>query len=265
MRAKAYLTFLFVCFCLLISACATRGTSAARFPGNQSRGEWSIDYNQKNAVPIKATFVVDDKLPPVKFGANAFLPYQKIIDEVTGLAQSSATGIVISHNGLILTNYHVVNDNPKLIQVMVGPSSKTTAIAKIVAEDRTNDLAVIKVKRNFQNIAHFGSPDDIRINQTIYYWGYPYGLTSASAGKCFHRGYISRTNVHIAFFSKAGLVRFYMGIRGIQGVSGSGIYNKDGRIIGVMQGYVASGLHFVAIPVNQVTEFLRKNHILFSD
>ncbi len=265
MNAKRSTTclFLFVCFALIIGCGAS--SSSVGFPDNHIRGDYSIDYSQKVAVPIKVTFKLDDdddlSLPETD-STSTLLPYI-FVDKIAGFAFSSATGNVISHDGLVLTNHHVVDENPFRIHVMVGEHSKIAAPASIVAVNEENDLAVIKINYPFSNIAHFGSADDIRINQTIYYWGYPYGLSQNSAGKCFHRGFISRLNVRNNFFSP--LTRFYMGIRGAPGVSGSGIYTADGRIIGMMQGYVASGQHFVAIPVDQITEFLRLNKIPYSN
>lgn len=264
MRAQRSVLHLFFCVSLiLLSGCAAR-TSAVNFPDSHIYGDYSIEYNEQNAVPIKSTYILeeDDEPASAKTGVNSLLSYD-YVDKTTGFAFSSATGNVISHDGYILTNHHVVDKNPFQIQVMVGEGSKTAVTATIVADDPINDLAVIKINHTFTNIAHFGSADDIRINQTIYYWGYPFGLSRNSAGKCFHRGYISRLNVHNAFFSP--LTRFYMGIRGAPGVSGSFIYGTNGRVVGTMQGYVAGGQHFVSIPVDQVTAFLSKNHIPYSN
>jgi S1-C subfamily serine protease len=255
--------YLFFCVSvILISGCAAT-TSAVNFPDNRIYGDYGIEYNEQNAVPIKSTYILeeDDEPAPAKTGINSLLSYN-FVDKVAGFAFSSATGNVISHDGYILTNHHVVDKNPFKIQVMVGVGNKTAATATIVADDPVNDLAVIKINHTFANIVHFGSADDIRINQTIYYWGYPFGLSRESAGKCFHRGFISQLNAHNAFFSP--LTRFYMGIRGAHGVSGSAIYGTDGRAIGIMQGFVADGQHFVAIPVDQVTDFLTAKNMPFS-
>lgn len=260
---KSALHLFFCVSLILLSCCADRNT-AVNFPNNRIYGNYSIDYNQEVAVPIKTTYIFneDDEPPPSRTDAPfSYLTYA-FLDKTTGFSYSSATGDIISHNGYILTNHHVVNRDPYMIEVMVGPDSKIATPATIVADDPVNDLAVIKVNHTFTNIAHFGSADDIRINQSIYYWGYPYGLSRNSAGKCFHRGFISRLNAHVIFFSP--LTRFFMGIRGAPGVSGSAIYGTDGRVIGIIQGYVAAGQHFVSIPVDQVINFLTTKNIPFS-
>lgn len=190
------------------------------------------------------------------------LQYNKRTRVVTG----SASGVVLTHDGLILTNHHVTETNPSSLEVFFQTEGqKVMHRAQLVAftNFRTgNDLAVIKVNATFPNVVRLGEARQIRTTAKLYNWGYPGGLSSRGLGKNFNSGYISRTGIVIPFFSKQP--RFLMGIRGMGGVSGSGIYANDGRLIGLMQGHVAYGRWMVGIPVDQIRRFLDEHHIRYS-
>ncbi|NQU83580.1 MAG: trypsin-like peptidase domain-containing protein [Parcubacteria group bacterium] len=187
-------------------------------------------------------------------------------NEKTKIMTGSASGVVLTHDGLILTNHHVTRTNSKSIEVVLRQGrDEVVHRGQLVSFSKFhggNDLAVIKVNAYFPQVAHFGESRQIRVSDNVYNWGFPFGLSSRSHGKNYFFGHISMKNVRIPFFSKQP--RFLMGIRGIGGVSGSGIFGDDGRLIGLMQGHSGYGLWMVGIPVDQIREFLDERGIPYS-
>ena len=86
----------------------------------------------------------------------------------------SGTGFVISEDGYILTNYHVIEEaysTGSAINVMFSSESgydTTEYTAKVIGFDRNNDVAVIKIDATSLTAATLGSSDDLRVGDTVY-------------------------------------------------------------------------------------------------
>lgn len=188
-------------------------------------------------------------------------------NERTKIITGSASGVALTHDGLILTNHHVTRTNPKRIEIVLRQGkNEVSHRAQLVAftefGSEGNDLAVIKVNARFSKVARFGESRQIYESANVYNWGFPFGLSENAIGRSYNFGHISKTRINIPFFGNQE--RFLMGIKGIGGVSGSGIYARDGRLIGIMQGHIGYGLYMVGIPVNQIRRFLDEHRIPYS-
>jgi Do/DeqQ family serine protease len=94
--------------------------------------------------------------------------------------QGSGSGVIISEDGYIVTNNHVVDGADEVTVVM---NDKKTLIAKVIGKDAATDLAVLKVEDQKLPYLTFGNSDDVRLGQWVLAVGYPLSLeTTVTAG-----------------------------------------------------------------------------------
>ena len=126
----------------------------------------------------------DAATEPLSQAAAAVLPSVVSISFESGQLAGSGSGIVISADGQILTNNHVVAQVADGGSLSVTFSDGTTADAEIVGRDPATDLAVIKASDvSGLTPATFGSSADLNVGDTVLAIGSPLGLDgSVSAG-----------------------------------------------------------------------------------
>ena len=90
-------------------------------------------------------------------------------------AQASGSGVIISPDGYIVTNNHVVEDADK---IEVQLTDNRTFEAKVIGKDPNTDLALLKVSGKELPIVKLGNSDDVRIGEWVLAVGYPLGLQS---------------------------------------------------------------------------------------
>lgn len=98
-------------------------------------------------------------------------------DMGTERGEGSGSGVIISQDGYIVTNNHVVED-AKSDGIKVVLSDKREMKAKLIGKDPNTDLAVIKIDGSNLPVAHLGSPDEIQIGEWVLAVGNPLGLRS---------------------------------------------------------------------------------------
>lgn len=182
--------------------------------------------------------------------------------------KSLGSGIVISPDGYILTNQHVVDGAVEIIVTLPGGKEYT---AEVVGQDRTTDLAVLKI--DGKNIPHaiLGNSDEIIIGEWVVALGNPFGLFDVNKQPTATVGIISAVNLD---FGKEHSGRIFQGM--IQtdaainrGNSGGPLCNAAGEVIGVntfiftgdrySEGSIGIGF---AIPINRarsIAEELKKH------
>ena len=164
------------------------------------------------------------------------------------------SGFVISPDGYIMTNNHVVeNADEKKIEVTFNDGRK--AKAKIIGTDPTTDLAVIKVDRKDLSTSPLGNSDDVEIGEMVLAIGNPLGLQGTVTS-----GIVSATGRAVGIINRGevgslGIENFIQTDAAINpGNSGGPLVNLSGEVIGIntaiqsMNGYNA-GYGF-AIPIN---------------
>nr|WP_090628061.1 Do family serine endopeptidase [Parapedobacter indicus] len=90
-------------------------------------------------------------------------------------AQATGSGVIISEDGYIVTNNHVVVDANK---IEVQLTDKRIVEAKIIGRDPNTDLALIKINEKGLPFVRFGNSDEVRIGEWVLAVGYPLGLES---------------------------------------------------------------------------------------
>lgn len=175
-------------------------------------------------------------------------------------APSTGSGMIISRDGYILTNNHVVEDADK---VTVKTQNGTEYEARIIGADPETDVAVIKIDHNFEanEVALIGNSDALRVGDWAIAMGNPLGLEwTLTVGIVSARG---RSNLAIAgggpsyqdFIQTDASINF--------GNSGGPLCNIHGEVIGVNTAINPSGQGIgFAIPINmamKVVDQLREH------
>lgn len=173
-----------------------------------------------------------------------------------GAVTSSGSGVIISQDGYIVTNLHVVKD-AETIEVITN-NNKQSYQAKVVGTDGSTDLAVLKVEgKNLPSIS-FGNSDDLKIGEWVLAVGNPFNLTSTvTAGIVSAKG--RNINVVNNRFPIESFIQTDAAIN--PGNSGGALVNTRGELVGIntaIQSNTGSynGYGF-AIPANMVSKIVK--------
>lgn len=142
----------------------------------------------------------------------------------------SGSGFVISEDGYILTNYHVVEDaytGGYEVKVMFYDGSTYTA--EIKGFDRNNDIAVLKIDATGLDAAELGSSDSLYVGDTVYAVGNPLGELSYSMTS----GMVSATD-RLITTEEGTMTMFQIDAAVNEGNSGGPVYNTSGQVVGVV-------------------------------
>ena len=163
---------------------------------------------------------------------------------------STGTGIIMSGDGYIITNGHVV-DGATSIMVVISSGDKLDQIeGKLVGIDTQTDLAVIKVDRTGLVAAEFGKSSDLQVGELAIAIGNPLGFELAGS---VTGGIISALNRDLTIENtQLTLIQTDAAIN--PGNSGGPLVNSFGQVIGITSAKISSeyaeGLGF-AIPIDQ--------------
>ncbi len=167
--------------------------------------------------------------------------------------RASGSGVIISQDGFIVTNNHVVENADELTVTL---NNKKSYIAKVVGRDPAYDIAVIKIDASGLPFLLYGNSDDVKIGQWVLALGYPLNLeTTVTAGivsaKSRSLGLNKGTKTNTAVES---FIQTDAAVN--QGNSGGALINTTGELIGINSAIASptgyySGYSY-AIPVNIV-------------
>ena len=108
--------------------------------------------------------------------------------------KSSGSGVVISPDGYVLTNHHVIDGADRVTVILSGGNEYD---AQLVGTDETSDLALLKLDGNNYPYAELGDSDDLMIGEWIIAIGNPFQLFSVSNKPSASVGIISA--IHMDF------------------------------------------------------------------
>ncbi|MBR2742987.1 MAG: trypsin-like peptidase domain-containing protein [Clostridia bacterium] len=165
------------------------------------------------------------------------------------VTQGAGSGVVISENGYIITNYHVISGASK---ITVRLTSGKEYDAKLVGYDEKTDIAVIKIDETGLSPAIYGDSDALRVGNHIVAIGNPLGRLGGTVTD----GIISALDRDIMIDGKPmNLLQISAAIN--PGNSGGGLFDGKGQLVGIVNaksaGSSIDGLAF-AIPINDVKE-----------
>ena len=171
---------------------------------------------------------------------------------MTSSGAVSGSGFIISEDGYILTNYHVVeNAYVGNLNVEVMAYDGTKYNAKIVGVEPNNDVAVLKIDAKNLNAATLGNSDELRVGDAIYAVGNPLGELEFSMSS----GHVSALDRVINTQESEKINMFQIDAAVNEGNSGGPVYNAMGEVIGIVTAkYSSSGVEGLgfAIPINDV-------------
>lgn len=169
------------------------------------------------------------------------------------------SGIILSRDGYILTNNHVVAGAD---EINIRLSDRRVLDAKLIGGDELSDLALLKVDSDDLPVAELGDSDELKIGEWVLAIGSPFGFEhSVTAGIVSAKGRNLANDNYVPFIQTDVAIN--------PGNSGGPLFNLDGEVVGInSQIYSRSGgfmgLSF-AIPINvamEVVEQLKdKGHV----
>ncbi len=165
------------------------------------------------------------------------------------VTEGAGSGVIISKDGYIMTNNHVIDGASKVTVTTRGGKSYE---AEIVGADSTNDVAVIKVDASDLTAATYGNSDQIKVGDMAVAIGNPLG----ELGGTVTAGIISAKDRELTIDGATmNLIQTDSSIN--PGNSGGGLFNDEGQLIGLVvaksSGSDVEGLGF-AIPINTAAD-----------
>ena len=161
--------------------------------------------------------------------------------------QGLGSGVVITADGYVLTNNHVV-EGADDVRVSIGDSNKRYE-AKIVGRDPGSDLAVLKIEASGLSPATFADSDQLMVGDVVLAIGNPFGV-----GQSVSSGIVSALSRGMGMGAFEDFIQTDAAIN--PGNSGGALLDTDGRLIGINSAILSrtggfAGLGF-AIPANLV-------------
>lgn len=187
----------------------------------------------------------------------------------TTTSAASGSGFVLTQDGYIVTNYHVIEDavNDDAVTVVVSFENGDKYDAKVVGGERDNDVAVLKIEASGLSAVTLGDSDKLVVGESVYAIGNPLGELTYS----FTDGMVSALDRLITTTSTnengqtetttLNVLQTNAAIN--PGNSGGPLFDSYGNVVGIVSakytqsksGVSAEGLGF-ALPINDVKEIL---------
>ena len=169
----------------------------------------------------------------------------------TQVTEGAGSGVIVTDNGYIVTNYHVIQGANK---VQVTLHNGETYPAVIIGGVDEDDIAVIKINANGLTVAEIGDSSTVKVGDTAVAIGNPLGQLGGTATT----GIISALDRNLQIEGRTmTLMQTDAAING--GNSGGGLFNSKGELIGIVDakssGVGIEGLAF-AIPINSVSDII---------
>ena len=158
--------------------------------------------------------------------------------------ESLGSGFIISSDGYVLTNYHVVGEADEIV---VRLQDRRELDAELIGSDPQSDLALIKVDATDLPVVDIGSSDDLQVGEWVLAIGAPFGFdSSVTAGIVSAKGRSLPTDNYVPFIQTDVAIN--------PGNSGGPLFNLNGQVVGINSQIVSRsggymGLSF-AIPID---------------
>lgn len=230
----------------------------------------NIDFIQASQTSVQAVVHIKTKIPAQKVSNDLPKRQRGIFDDffdkmfefgpqIIPEQRASGSGVLISGDGYIVTNNHVISDQNGGVaeEIMVTMHNKKTYKARLIGKDPSSDLAVLKIDDNNLPYLLYGNSDDLKLGQWVLAIGYPLTLeTTVTAGIVSAKGRsigINRSQTPVESFIQTDAAVN-------QGNSGGALVTTDGKLVGINSAILApngtyAGYSF-AIPVNMVKKII---------
>ena len=210
--------------------------------------EKAAEKSVKSVVHIKSKYLQDEiyRYYDPFYGNRYFNnPKEKV---------ASGSGVIISKDGYIITNMHVINEAEEVEVVL---NDKRTFNAKILGSDPNSDLALLKIESTELEFLKFANSNNLKIGQWVLAVGNPFNLNSTVTA-----GIVSAKSREINILNDGGIEAFIQTDAAINpGNSGGALVNTDGDLVGINTAIHSNtgsytGYGF-AIPSNMVKKIIK--------
>ena len=241
--------------------------------GNAANAPVNIDFTQAASTSVQAVVHIKTKIAAQKVSNE--LPRSNNRDrggidnwldqffdfgpQMIPEQRASGSGVLISDDGYIVTNNHVVSDQNGGVagEIMVTLHNKKTYKARLIGKDPSSDIAVLKIDGTGFSYLVYGNSDDVKIGQWVLAIGYPLTLeTTVTAGIVSAKGRSIGINQRQTRGTNVSPVESFIQTDAAvnQGNSGGALVTTDGKLVGINSAILApngtyAGYSF-AIPVN---------------
>jgi serine protease Do len=206
-------------------------------------------------VHIRTSYMEKNETYDQYFGNNPFWNFffnhpDQGFEEKEMPVRAWGSGVIISEDGFIVTNNHVVQD-ADTIQVTLN--NKRSYKAKIVGTDPSTDIAVIKIDAKNLPYLVYGNSDILKVGQWVLAVGNPYNLTSTVTA-----GIVSAKARDLNILGGANSIESFIQTDAPvnPGNSGGALVNLDGELVGINAAIASNTGSFAgyafAVPVNIV-------------
>ncbi len=169
-------------------------------------------------------------------------------------SSSSGSGVIISSDGFIVTNNHVIEDGN---EYEVTLNDKREFKAELVGIDASTDLALLKIKSNNLPYVPFGNSDSLRIGEWVMAVGNPFNLESTvTAGIVSAKG--RSINILEDQYSIESFIQTDAAVN--PGNSGGALVNTNGELVGINTAIITQSGRYegysFAVPANLVQKVI---------
>ncbi len=255
MKVKNFLSLLLIFSVVVISGCRTNLFSGGNTPAVETQTQTQPPPAPLVVDGIRTSYadVVEKTAPAVvqifserkstsqpeqfPFGGNEFferfLPRQAPQQQRPQVERGTGSGVIVSADGSVLTNHHVIDDANK---ITVRMQDGKTFEAKVVGSDPPSDLAVLKIEAANLPFLTLGNSDSVRVGDIVLAIGNPLGIgQSVTAGIISAKG--RRTGLSDGSFED--FLQTDAPIN--RGNSGGALVNLAGELIGINSQILSSG------------------------
>jgi serine protease Do len=136
---------------------------------------------------------------------------------------SLGSGFIISQDGYVLTNHHVVKDADEIV---VKLTDRRELVAKLVGSDALTDVALLKLDAKDLPVVTIGSPEQLQVGEWVLAIGSPFGFEqSVTAGIVSAKGRSLPGGNYVPFIQTDVAIN--------PGNSGGPLFNMDGKVVGI--------------------------------
>lgn len=238
------------------------------FSQEQSSGETyeESDASKKIDADFKGVELKDKPKDKSNSKYNASYSFDKLQNSVVGVVcyykqdegtdnyQSQGTGIIVTSDGYIVTNSHVIGNSRKAYLIKVIMADKKEYKAGVVGYDSRSDVAVLKIDAKNLPVAEFGNSAQTEITEDVIAIGNPSGLEFQNS---VTKGIVSALDRKVSDSNNVEFIQIDAAIN--PGNSGGPLCNMYGQVIGITTSKIASevyeGMGF-AIPSTTVKKLV---------
>ncbi len=202
----------------------------------------------------QSPFGMNDQMLKQFFGDDPF--FRQFFGSQKVEIQSLGSGFIISPDGYIVTNEHVVRNATRIIVTMTDGSKRS---AKIIGQDDQADIALLKVDGDSLPYCRLGNSDSILVGEWVIAFGNPFGLFDINDKPTVTVGVVSSLGMNLAKIGSRNYSNMIETDAAINpGNSGGPLVDANGRVIGmntmiytggVSNAYIGYGF---AIPVDRI-------------